>query len=136
MHYGQCAFSTCNNCPNDGTCTNGGRTITVLPPNDTQWQNAIGQRNHLSFWDALVMSFMYPESDWRFVDRICQCSVAGFCLEVGNFDCPYDDFATGEVATPTGGTLWILRGGSYSALGTHSKAMTIAAPLGGVVLGN
>ncbi len=136
MHYPQCAFSACNNCPNDGTCSAGGRTITVLPPNDVQWQNAIGQRNHLSRWDILVMSFLYPESNYRFVDRICQCFIFSTCFEVGSFGCPYNDFATGEANTPAGGTLWVLRGGNYSAVGVHSKRMTIGAPLGGVVLGN
>jgi len=135
MHYRQCAFSVCTSCPSDSTCNDGGRTITVLPPNDTTWQSAIGQRTHLSNWDALVMSFLYPESNWRFLDRICQCGPAGACFELGSFICPFKEFATAEIGTPTGGTLWVLRPGDYSAIGTHSKAMTIDAPLGGVVLG-
>ncbi|MFQ5590957.1 MAG: M12 family metallopeptidase [Phycisphaerae bacterium] len=136
MHYGQCSFSSCGACPNDGTCTAGGRTITVLPPNDTQWQGAIGQRNHLSDWDVLVMSFLYPEDNWRFVDRVCQCPFLTTCLEFGTFSCPYRRFSTGVSNTPARGTLWILRPGNYAATGTHSKAMTLRAPLGGVVLGN
>jgi hypothetical protein len=41
MHYGPTAF-TCN----------GQNTITVNAPWDTQWQNAIGQRDHFSYYDA------------------------------------------------------------------------------------
>ncbi len=142
MHYSQCSFSNCGtNCSaNPGTCCQNNlascRTITVLPPNDVQWQGAIGQRTHLSRWDTLVMSFLYPEGNWRFVDRICHCFIFATCLELGTFRCPFNDFASGEANTPAGGTLWILRGGNYSAIGVHSKAMTIGAPLGGVVLGN
>ena len=136
MHYEQCEFSDCANCPNDGACTEGGRTITVLPPNDVQWQSVIGQRTHLSVWDARVMSFLYPEANWRFLDRICQCTIGSGCFEMGNFTCPFREFATAAAATPAGGTMWLLRPGDYSAVGTHSRAMTIEAPLGGVVLGN
>ncbi|UCC31342.1 MAG: hypothetical protein JSU86_03515 [Phycisphaerales bacterium] len=134
MHYGQCAFTSCTSCPSDGACTDGGRTITVLPPNDALWQNVIGHLSHLSYWDALVMSFLYPESDWRFLDRICQCWFGPVCLELGSFICPYEQFANAAMGTPEGGTLWVLRPGNYSAVGTYSNAMTIEAPLGGVVL--
>jgi hypothetical protein len=136
MHYRECAFSDCTNCPSDATCTDGGRTITVLPPNDTQWQGNIGQRNHLSDWDERVMSFLYPESDWLFLDRICQCWFGPVCLELGSFTCPFETFANAEMSTPEGGTLWILRSGDYSAVGTYTKRITIDAPLGGVVLGD
>jgi hypothetical protein len=136
MHYGQCDFSDCANCPNDGACTDGGRTITVLPPNDVPWQSAIGQRTHLSVWDARVMSFLYPEPDWRFLDRICQCWFGPVCLELGSFVCPYELFVNAAAGTPEGGTLWVLRPGDYSAVGTYANAMTIDAPVGGVVLGD
>jgi hypothetical protein len=112
------------------------RTITVLPPNDVQWQNLIGHLSHLSYWDARVMSFLYPEPDWSFFDRICQCPFGGGCLELGTFICPYELFANAAVGTPEGGTLWVLRPGDYSAVGTYANAMTIEAPLGGVVLGD
>ena len=56
MHYSRKAFSR-----------NGNDTITVLPPNDTQWQNAIGQRTHQSKGDKNVMGCMYPYADWRWV---------------------------------------------------------------------
>ncbi len=57
MHYGQCFFSTCGNCQaNPGACS----TITVLPPNDVVWQNAIGQSDHFSAGDILTIQTMYP----------------------------------------------------------------------------
>lgn len=57
MHYGQCFFSACGNCSaNPGAC----RTITVLPPFDTMWQNAIGQSDHFSTGDILTIQTMYP----------------------------------------------------------------------------
>ncbi len=141
MHYNQCEFSVCSACPNTppATCGNGGRSITVLPPNDVQWQNVIGQRGHLSTWDALVMSFLYPEDDWRFLDDQCgdrgwTCRFLPFftCHQLGTFGCPYvDDFPDAVDQTPEGGTLWILSDGtSYSTGGTLSKPMTISAPLG------
>jgi len=66
MHYGQCAFSRCD--PNAG-CTGTPLTTIDVKPAYSVWQNLIGQRTHLSDPDELTMSFLYPESDWRFVDR-------------------------------------------------------------------
>ncbi|MFQ5590445.1 MAG: M12 family metallopeptidase [Phycisphaerae bacterium] len=134
MHYGQCDFSGCPACPHDRACPDGGVTMTVAPPYDIQWQNVIGQRSHLSFWDARVMSFLYPEDDWRFVDRQCACFDLGLCTEDGSFACPYSQFTSGVDNTPLGGTLWILGPGRYTAPGTYTKAMTVRAPLGGVLL--
>jgi len=118
MHYGQIAFST-----------NGLDTITVLPPWDVQWQIAIGQRTHFSAWDQRIMSFLYPPSDWRFVDQT-------FCgsPESGTFLNPYKLFSAGETSVPDGGTVWLLRPGTYAATGSHAKPMTVQAPLGGVIL--
>lgn len=57
MHYGQCFFSTCSDClSNPGSC----RTITVLPPFDTVWQDAIGQSDHFSAGDIETIQTMYP----------------------------------------------------------------------------
>jgi hypothetical protein len=123
MHYGQSAFFT----PTTPYCASIGRTITVLPPNQA-WQTLIGQRDHLSEWDILTMSFLYPEDDWRFVDQ------AHDGVELGTFLYPYDDFGSGAATVPPGGTVWI-QPGTYSAVGTYSKAMTLRAPLGDVTLG-
>ena len=124
MHYGQCDFSVCGGCAGDpDSC----RTITVRPAY-AQWQDQIGQRGHLSHFDQLTMSFLYPQSSWRFV----QGSHAG--LEVGTFLYPYRQFTTGAALIPAHGTLWV-QPGYYSAVGTYNRAMTIKAPLGNVTLG-
>jgi len=79
--------------------------------------------------DQLTMSFLYPQSNWRFVDNTYTGSG-----ESGTFLKPYKTFAAGANATPSGGTLWVLEQGEYPAMGTYDKAMTIRAALGGVVL--
>lgn len=122
MHYGQCAFSVCY------YCTAGCRTIRVLPPYDNQWQDAIGQRDHLSHFDALTMSFLYSEPDWRFVDL----SYTG--IQSGTFLQPFTQFIVGAALTPPNGTLWV-QPGSYFGVGVYDTPMTIQAPLGGVSLG-
>jgi astacin len=117
MHYGQFAFSA-----------NGLPTITVLPPFDTVWQTRIGQRSHLSAADARILSFLYAYSNWRFVNG----SYSGL-FENGTFFEPDKSYARGESEVATGGTLWIQRG-TYAAVGSHTKPMTLQAPLGGVTL--
>jgi hypothetical protein len=57
MHYDKCAFST--DCPPGFTCACTHYTIVVLPPNDGQWQGAIGQRDHLSQLDGTGMAQRY-----------------------------------------------------------------------------
>ena len=126
MHYGACDFSICCTpgfCP---CAVPGCRTIILNPPYQGM---VIGQMSHLSDWDKITMSFLYPRPDWRFVD------VAATGAQTGSFVQPYHQFAPGYGNTPSGGTLWI-QPGTYLAGGTHSIPMTIAAPLGGVVLGN
>ena len=56
MHYDKCAFST--DCPPGNTCACTNYTITVPPPN-TEWQNLIGQRTHLSQLDGTGMAQRY-----------------------------------------------------------------------------
>ncbi len=121
MHYGQFAFST-----NPGVL----QTITVLPPN-TAWQNLIGQRTHLSEWDGRIMSFLYPFSNHKFVDR-----TDGGTFNLGTFFEPFSTLALGIFSTPTGGTVWILNPSDYSDTGVFDRAMTLRAPIGGVVIGS
>lgn len=126
MHYAACDFSSCGvSCSSTNLSC---RTITVLPPN-TAWQNQIGQRDHLSQFDVLTMSFLYPQPNWRFVDGDWSGS------QLGTFFAPYRTATLGFSSLPTGGTLWI-QPGDYLALGSISKPMTIRAPLGGVTLGS
>jgi hypothetical protein len=126
MEYDQCAFSI--DCPTGATCGCSNLTIAVLPPYDVLWQSQIGQRDHLRTFDKLIMSFLYPQSNWRFVDLNFTGSP-----ESGTFFKPYKTFAAGKSGVSSGGTLWI-QPGVYAGIGTHNKAMTIKAPLGGVTL--
>ena len=122
MHYGQFDFCI-NPCP--------GPTITVLPPNE-DWQNRIGQRTHLSRLDTLTMSFLYSQPHWKFVDA----ENAGL-VPRGTFLNPFGTFTpsvVNSIFVPTGAVVWI-QPGRYSSIGVYEKAITIEAPLGGVVLG-
>lgn len=156
MHYGLCFFSCCNdptpncnagggNCAgNPATCA----TITVNAPYATSCVDStivncpttgIGQSDHLSTWDTLVMSFLYPEDNWRFLDDecgnrgwTCDLPIFGCLVQAGTFACPYvDDLPDAVKETPSGGTLWLLSDRtSYATGGTLSKPMTFRAPLG------
>lgn len=127
MHYDSCAFSICCPIGQSCSCLQACATITVLPPNES-WQALIGQRDHLSFWDRRVMSFLYAESNWRFVDRGYSGTQAGTFLN------PWRALGSAFSAVPAGGRVWIAPG-SYSDKGIFTKAMTLDASLGGVVIG-
>ena len=141
MHYGQCAFSCCDLAQPPNTCCTPGncgcvanpancRTITVNPPWNTVWQNAIGQRTHLSRLDGITMSFLYPEADWVFVDASNQGS------SIGSFFDPYRTLAEAVYFVPVGGRVIFKYAGNYNEAGVFNKAMTWDAPLGGVVIGS
>ena len=119
MQYDQCAFSM-------GTCP-GSETITVNQPWTSTWQDAIGQRTHLSRMDKVTLSFLYPLANWRFADAF------GFGLGSGGFLDPWHSLAFAVASMPSGGTLYA-QPGSYTAplSGSLSTPMTIAAPLGQV----
>ena len=123
MHYHQCAFSCCHTGVNAclphpcETDLENCRSITVLPPN-TQWQNLIGQRDHLSYWDQRVMAFLYPYANWRFVDL----NHGGG--NDGTFFDPYLSLSQAIDQMPDGGTLWFLGPDIYPAVGDYSQPMT------------
>jgi hypothetical protein len=119
MHYGQCTFAA-NTCPPNVT-------ITVLPPNNAQWQGAIGQRTHLSALDQATVSFIYPYADWRFLDTSYNGSNGS---PNGSFLRPYVTFAQAMTNTPVGGTIWLLRTQNIPAVGIHNKQITIRAAPG------
>jgi uncharacterized protein (TIGR03437 family) len=124
MQYDQCAFAKNCDCDKNLVCKN--PSITVLAPFTKQWQTAIGQRDHLSYFDGLTMSFLYPRGDFRFVD-------AASSVQSGSFLDPYQSLSIGISATPTGGALWI-QPGSYTDVTLLSKPMTLRAPLGNVTI--
>jgi hypothetical protein len=132
MHYGQYDFSICVDPQADpDNC----RTITVKPPWNTTWQDAIGQRDHLSKMDTLTMSFLYPESNWVFVNKSYELAPQCEPLsEAGTFPSPFCDVAAAASAVPAGGMI-IIQPGYYSAAGVYGAPMTLVAPLGDVTLG-
>ncbi len=117
MHYGRADFSR-----------NGNDTVTVLAPFTAQWQDAIGQRAHLSEGDKNVMGCIYSRANWRWGATASAFNPNGTCFF------PYIGWASAVSGTPAGGTLW-LEPGSYTAVGVYDKAMTLKAPNGTVVLG-
>lgn len=122
MHYSATAFLD----PSVPGCT---RTITVLPPWNTSWQGNIGQRTHLSTFDQLTMSFLYPEASWRFLDQTQNCM-----FFVGTFLCPYRTFSAATTRSPDFAVLFV-QPGTYGAVGTYQRPITLRAPLGHVILG-
>lgn len=128
MQYDGCSFSIC--CPAGSTCAcpSNCQTITVLPPNDTAWQANIGQRTHLSTYDQLIMSMLYPNGGDRFLDRNY------FGPQSGTFVQPWNiSFASAFSQTPVN---LFIQPGSYSAVGTYNTPKTLKAPIGGVTLGS
>jgi hypothetical protein len=121
MHYGRGTFSC-----------NGGDTITVNAPWNAEWQNRIGQRDHFSYFDGITCRALYPFPNDRWLDR------AHGGLANGTFWEPFRNISlAGALAgVPLGGTLLIKFGNTYSAVGTHSRPVTIIAPNGAVTLGN
>lgn len=121
MHYGRDSFSRFN--------TNGvwADTITVLPPRT----NAIGQRTHLSTFDAIAMECMYPPAGWRYLTKTGTAAGTGICAA------PFNSFpgATGVNGVPVDGVL-VVGPGNYAAVGTYSRRITVRATHGIVSLGN
>jgi hypothetical protein len=139
MSYPLCVFSTCEDCQADpDNCS----PITLLPPYDAQWADAqfctspqaegdrcLGQRNHLSVLDGYLMSFLYPQTGWVFVDDTQPP------IGLGTFHHPYNAFSNAYDNVPVGGKIWILDSGTYHTIsGTLDKPLRIEAPLGGVIL--
>lgn len=123
MHYPDWAFSS-----------NGLDTITVLPPYEAR-QPLIGQRDHSSEFEALTISYIHRELDWRFV-RTVPLSGLGFGHASGTCLNSDTSFAVAYPFVPDGGKVLFLDAASYSAAGTYTKAVTLAAALGPVTLGS
>lgn len=123
MHYGKCDFLRTGL-----FCAPPNLTIVVNPPYASQWQDAIGQRNHLSRMDLVTLSFLYAQNNWRFVD-------ANGSFGNGTFLDPYSGFTDGATGTPSGGQLFI-QPGNYQVTLQHSFStpMTIVAPIGPVTI--
>lgn len=120
MHLGQFSYAKCS--------SPGCETIVVKPPNQS-YQSLIGTHSAISFWDARVMSFLYAEDNWRFLDD------DNTFVKLGTFFLPYQGFSQAVSGTPENGVLWI-QPGVYGAVGVWDKPMTIRAPLGNATLGD
>jgi len=87
MHYSQCAFNICPDC---GADLDNCRTITVLEPWTSAWQNNIGQRNHLSTADIAGMAVRYGDTLNNPPVALCKSFTASAdmdcCIEVSVTD--------------------------------------------------
>lgn len=121
MHYGRADFS-CNTLD----------TITVNEPWNADWQGRIGNRDHFSYYDAINCRAQYPFPNDRWVQR------DRFGLPFGTFQDPFlsSTLADALAGTPSGGTLFVKFGNTYSGVGKHTKNVTIVAPVGDVRFGN
>lgn len=121
MHYGRMDFS----------CT-GFDTITVNAPWNADWQNRIGQRDHFSYYDRINCRAWYPFANDRWLDR------NHFGLPFGTFTDPFQspNLADTVAAVPSGGTLFVKFGANYRGVGTHTKPITLVAPVGNATFGN
>jgi hypothetical protein len=107
-----------------------GPVISINDPDDALvWQSVIGTLDTLSYWDKKTMSFMYPESNWRFL-RLVNLNPPSS----GTFQSPWTVFDTAIADTPVGGRLIILNPRTYVEPGIYSKRMIIEAPQGGVTI--
>jgi hypothetical protein len=119
MHYGRSAFSC-----------NGGDTISVNSPWNTQWQNFIGQRDHFSLIDELACRGIYPYPNDRWLRAGASSSNAG------TFFNPFiGTFAAACNSTPANGTL-LIDPGTYSGVGTYSQVMIIRGTYGLATIGS
>jgi hypothetical protein len=129
MHYSQCAFSIFDDtpgCPSHPTAPFGGRTIVVRPPHQES-QSKIGQRTHLSYLDKVTMGVLYPRQEWRFLGSNWPAAAPELNRQA------FLNLVDAYGATPDSGTLWI-QPGRYSGRAVYDRPMTIAAPLGSVLL--
>jgi len=120
MHYGAKAFTT----------NPDSNTIVVREPWTSEWQTRIGQRSHLSYWDQKVMSFLYPQSDWRFLHAATSAPI-----NTGGFVTPYDSLPVAMALIPSGGHLIMLYPETFVEPGVYTKTMVMEAPLGAVITG-
>lgn len=119
MHYGRTAFSC-----------NGQDTITVNAAWNSQWQNAIGQRDHFSLIDTLSCRGLYPFLG----DRWLRQGAGG--TGAGSFTQPFNGtFVQASGFTPQGGTLFV-DPGTYAGVGLYTVPKTYRATFGTATIGN
>lgn len=151
MSYGQCIFSACTynfdpdcecgddecprweskDCDEESCCSDDPdncSSLDILPPNES-WQAGMGQRNHLSEIDIQTMSFMYPPSNWRFLERD---NVSLFSL--GTFHHPFKTLQTASLFSPSDAIVWTVPGDYDNSSGVYDKSLLLKPTHGTVVL--
>jgi hypothetical protein len=116
MHYSRCALTVC------GSCTPGCETI--LAPGH---EDEIGQRSAVSALDAHGIRSLYPSSNWRFVDKTNSSAGSGTGTN------PWRELSSALSTAPSNSTVFVMPG-TYDLGSTWSKALVIAAPVGGVIV--
>lgn len=127
MSYGQCIFSTCDDCGADAeNC----RVIEINDPADAAtWQVPMGQRDHLSEFDVWTVLFMYPLANWRFLELNYPGS-----SQSGTFHNPYQTFANAAELAPDNIVLWMQPATYEQPAAAITTRMLLRAPHGGVLI--
>jgi hypothetical protein len=132
MSYPRCVFSTCSGC--NQFCTDCDGFVEVCrvlkikdPAAEAQFDLAMGQREYLTRIDTLVMSFMYPQPGWRFVE-------AGYAgtSEIGTFHNPYLTFNKALTNSPNHATIWVQPGNYTTGTALITKPLILRGPVGNV----
>lgn len=131
MSYGPCIFSACGqSCGDDlDDC----RVLEIKDPvaaaEFDAGERRMGQRNYLTRIDALVMSFLYPQMGWLFVEK-------GYAdtAEEGTFHDPFLQLDTALNEAAKNATVWIQPGWYPVNAGVIDQSITLRAPRGGVLL--
>ncbi len=134
MSYPRCTFTTCadcgvfcEDCP--GTLENC-RVLKIKDPAAfAEFDSQMGQRTNLTRIDTLVMSFMYPQPGWRFVEAVSAGS-----SEKGEFHNPYLTLHKALTNAPNNATLWVQPGSYKTGMAVISKPLTLRGPIGNVVV--
>jgi len=103
---------------------------------DGRWQNQIGQQDHMSYYDCLNMSFLYPEPNWRFLSSTRGAPCGSFSCPDGRFLEPWQNWDAdfNNSLSGTGTTKVWLEGGAYSVPASLSKPATLESYYGPVTL--
>jgi len=131
MHYDQCAFSLCDNCPSSSGCDgydHDGITIKLKPQYEV-FQNIIGQRSYLSDNDVIDMKNAYGTGYATYVDHQTDS-----IYQDGSLHSPYKNFIDGYNNNPINGNL-LIRSGYYEETGLFDKKGIWRSYLGDVTVG-
>ncbi len=122
-----CALSTIDCCDEDPESC---RVLEIKDEGDRAlFQAGMGQRDHLSEIDALVMSWLYPQPGWRFMELNYPDSD-----ETGTFHHPYVGVQSMLDQAPQNITLWAQPAVYPRPSSVLTKPMTIKAARGSVLI--